>query len=363
MFYEKVLKSLSKFVFVEGFAEAVALALASSRNAVFYGPAGHGKSEMAKAVTKELDTFTMSFSKATEVDDLFGGRDMTEYRSGKGLCRYNVEDSFAAKEVAVFEEMFDASPSTLDSLKAALAAKVVENGNQVVPIKTRTILVLTNKSPQEMKDLGSGPLMERFPIQMEVKWESYDKNSYMRMYEARRTGVPTPITATDVEEARASFSEVKISSAMEKVLAGILAESAATNPQSPRVALAARSVVTAHAAVMGAKEVTAANLFALRFLGIDSGDYLEAVRAQERHDKALAAVESLERDLEALQCRLSAATTPIPALQVSKAAKELVVKIRETPVTDGLVQSRNSLQESAMRLAAMSLARAEEATK
>ncbi len=119
------------FVFVEEIARVVSLAFAGKKNLIVFGPAGHGKSEMIKAVVDGLglddETFYQFFGEGMDESRLFGGLNFRKLEEEK-ILEYFPEKSFLNSRVAVFEELFDAPASVLLALKDVLTAKELRNG-------------------------------------------------------------------------------------------------------------------------------------------------------------------------------------------------------------------------------------------
>jgi MoxR-like ATPase len=125
--YERILSRLSeRFVRSEEIARILALAVESGKNILLWGPGGHGKSEMVTAalsvVTNEDNVFVQSFGEGMDEATLWGGLDFRALEEEKVL-RYFPENSFLAKDIAVFEELFDAPATVLLALKDTLTAR------------------------------------------------------------------------------------------------------------------------------------------------------------------------------------------------------------------------------------------------
>jgi MoxR-like ATPase len=111
-------------------------------------------------------------------DRLFGGFDLKTFNES-GRMEYLVENSFMNHEYVIFEELFDAPDFILEQLKDILSAKVFRNGSQVFPLKTRIILCATNKTRDEFaKNNSLKALMERFPLEHNVKWNTHNREDY-----------------------------------------------------------------------------------------------------------------------------------------------------------------------------------------
>lgn len=183
-----------KFVNYTEVAHILALSIFTRQNAVLFGPAGHGKSEMVEAVLEGLGlwdrtnpntaTLIQSFGEGLSEDQLWGGLDFSKLNHpSEAKMEYNVENSFLNYEVAVFEELFDAPPFTLLPLKHTLQAGFLAKNGKNFPMNTQIIIACTNKDPKEIEEMGETyrALLERFPLRLYVTWDKYDATAFSRM--------------------------------------------------------------------------------------------------------------------------------------------------------------------------------------
>lgn len=164
----------AKFINTSEISELLQHALKEEMNMIIYGRGGFGKSEMCSELfdITELKNkvFIKSLSEATTEEDLFGGINIKKM-TDTGIIEYNCEQSFASKEIVIFEEIFDANPRVLCALKDALTAKEIRNGNQRYPMKTKIIIGLTNKSMDDIiSDNSVEALTQRFPISYKLDY-------------------------------------------------------------------------------------------------------------------------------------------------------------------------------------------------
>lgn len=174
------------FIRAEKVWKILEIGKSTQKNVLLWGPAGHGKSEMVSHFFRNADsTFFQSFGEGMTEDRLFGGINFKMFEDEK-ILEYNTSRSFLSYEYVIFEELFDAPPIVLLSLKDTIQARQLRNGAQTVPMKTKFIVGITNKSPSEISELGPTyqALIERFPLQLEVKWESYGEADYVELFEA-----------------------------------------------------------------------------------------------------------------------------------------------------------------------------------
>jgi hypothetical protein len=346
----------TSFVFIEEVARVLALAFASKKNIIIFGPAGHGKSEMVKAVLDGLgmdaEAFYQFFGEGMDESRLFGGLNFKKLEEEK-ILEYFPEKSFLNSRVAVFEELFDAPAAVLLALKDVLTARELRNGSQRFPMKTEVIICLTNKEPAEVSDLGPAAhaLIERFPLQLNLQWKDYSAGSYLAMFEkvAGRIGGP-------------------VLNGFKAVLAEILAKATEEgNFVSPRTAVHAFQVCQAAAILRGANHVEKQDLTDLRFLpGLEClADTIQKdLDAAMERAAAETRLQEAERKLQILLRELGeAAGSPIKLLQASKRLVAFQDEAASLKVTDGLTERRKRLRDTASEKAAEAQRLALDATR
>jgi hypothetical protein len=354
--YEKILAALSaKFIKCEDIARILALAIQSERNVLLWGPGGHGKSEMVAAalevVAKESEIFVQSFGEGLDEAALWGGLDFRALEEEKEL-RYHPENSFLSKEYAVFEEVFDAPAVVLLALKDTLTARRLRKGNQSYPMRTKVVIGITNRDPDEISEMGpaAAALIERFPLQLRVSWPSYKAADYNSLF----AKVAPRLPGADLNGSTG-------------VLAELVAKAGENDsPISPRSAVYALGVVKAAAALRGDGMVHKEDLVDLRFVdgleGLADNIRQELEQAFERA-AAEGRLKEAERKLQALLEEYGAADTPIKCLQAARRFLAYQDEIASLAVTDGLTDRRKSLRETAAAKSAEAQTKALEATR
>jgi len=349
--FEKISAALaSQFISCEEIARAIALAIESGQNLLLWGPAGHGKSEMVTAallaVASEEAVHVQSFGEGMDEATLWGGLDFAALEREKVL-RYFPEQSFLAREYAVFEELFDAPATVLLALKDTLTARKLRKGSQAFAMHTRCVIALTNKDPAEVSSMGPAAhaLIERFPLQLNVQWSSYTAADYVELFER----VAPRLSGADLNGTLPILAEM-----MAK--AGESGETV-----SPRSAVYALKAVKAGAAMRGSAVVEQQDLLDLRF--IDGFEALaanlkaELDAAAERaaaEGRVRVAEDALAHNLRELE-DAKRAQSPIKLLQVSKRLTAFQDEVANLKVTDGLTERRKQLRESASVKAAEAL--------
>ena len=343
------------FVFANEVARVLALAIGGQKNMIIYGPGGHAKSAMINEVIRGLnlveDCFVQFFGEGMDESRLFGGLDFGRLERDKVL-EYFPERSFLNKRIAVFEELFDAPASVLLALKDTLTAKEMRNGSQRFPMRTETIIVLTNREPGEISELGAAAhaLTERFPLQLDLRWADYSAKSYLSMFEkvARKSKGP-------------------VLNGFKAILAEILAKASAEgNFVSPRTAVHAFEVCQTAAALRGADHVSQEDLTDLRFVpgleGLASTIEADLKAAMERAE-AEKAFTALEVRYTSVESELRQAETPIHALQACKRLQGIENELGSFRCPDVLTERRNNLRGLVSRKIAEAQAKALEITR
>ncbi len=192
-----VYKALAKqgFVFHDDLVDTLYTAHSTPgkpTNCILYGEGGYGKSEMTLAFLKamgypEEEIGVFSVSNETSVEEMFGNVDLEKLAVDKKY-RIKIESSVWNKEVVVLEEAFDGNPATMAALKQMLTSGYFEYNDQKFKIKTKMVVICTNKSPNEFnihKTDSIDALIQRFPIKLKVKWLNHTPESYKKLLLSR----------------------------------------------------------------------------------------------------------------------------------------------------------------------------------
>jgi len=176
----------SKFVYVDKPKQALELSYLTGENIILYGKGGHAKSELVEWFldTKGQTPFIKTMGAGTTTDSLFGGIDIKHFNE-TGELNYLVENSFMNSEYVILEELMDAPDYILEQLKDIITSKKFRNGGQVFHIKTKLIICCTNRTRDEFsKNDSLKALMERFPLEIKVEWDSYNRTTYGFMFQS-----------------------------------------------------------------------------------------------------------------------------------------------------------------------------------
>ena len=353
-----VAQATQSFVHADDVREAISLALASGKHLILFGPGGHAKSEMIGEVTRALagaTTFVQSFGEGMDEARLYGGLDLPALEAGENArIQYRPEHSFLAADVAVFEELFDSPASVLLSLKDTLTSGALRNGAQQFTMQTSCIVSATNRSPAEVADLGpaAGALIERFPLQLEVDWPSYEAVDYLEMFTtvaASGDRIPVSVAWQDVVLLRKQAREVEVPSDVLGILAEVIAGAVATGHFiSPRTAIHARGLLQAAAAIRGSDKATKEDLVAIRYLpglgelAAQMSSDIEAAAARAEAERTLTDAE--RRVGELMDDARWSCGSPIKALQLQKMASSLADELASLRLPDGMRERREALR-------------------
>ena len=354
---DKIISILSRrFVKYEKVARVLAIALQSRQNVILWGPAGHGKSEMVEDVLKGLrlwetdihtglpldtsNTFVQSFGEGMNEDQLWGGIDLRAMDDDKEI-RYHPENSFLSREIAVFEEMFDAPAICLLPLKHTLTQKVLAKGGNYYAMQTKCIIVCTNKNPEDLQGMGPShqALVERFPIQLKVEWDGYKPEDYQQMMLRH--------TAAD------KFSG-EILGALADNISRVTMNGSFI---SPRTAMWAMQLVADNARARGATKVELQDFQVLEFLpGMESTistlrEDMERSRVVMDAKARMAEVKRKYNEIHTLHKSYLelTCTSPIKWLQLAKSYTAFTQLALQTTCTDDLMTIRDQMVEQASK--------------
>lgn len=193
---------LENYVYASKTIEALEVAFNTNKNIVLWGPGGHSKSTLSHdfLLEKGIDPFVVTMGKGMTIDRLFGGINLKKFQSD-GKIEYLVENSFMNYEYVIFEELFDSPDYILERLKDVLSSKCLRDGGQVFPLKTKLIICNTNTMRENFTKGNSSllALMERFPLELEVKWKDYNKITYENLLNTVK-GFSDPMLTYILEE-------------------------------------------------------------------------------------------------------------------------------------------------------------------
>jgi hypothetical protein len=184
-FDELMVEVDKSFVDQKKAARAIYTGLAMNMNVFLSGPGGYGKSSLVKFILNEyrIPNFTIVGYKDMPVDALLGIPNMKKLIQDS---EYEIDFSkciFGKKGVVIGEEFTDILPSTAAALKDVLTEKGFRHGDLKAESFISTMIICANKSSNEIADDDSKKALydERFPLKVEVNWESHTVNMYMKL--------------------------------------------------------------------------------------------------------------------------------------------------------------------------------------
>ena len=326
----------TKYVFSEKVAEIIHLAITSEKNALLWGPAGYGKSEMTLECIKTAgyshDCFIQSFGEGMDESRLYGGIDFDALKN-KDVMIFNTERSFLSKKIGIFEEIFDAPAIVLQSLKDTLTSRWLRNGAQQVEMKTNSIIAITNTDPKEMSELSASAhaLVERFPLQLRVEWEDHSADAYLQMFSTVRPKAKVEtrrFLARLVERAREEGAHI-----------------------SPRTAMHALDAIL----VTGENDDSYSCLEYIPGFENVISEVKKEIKEIRLREQARESIDEIFKEVRKLKNRLDElnyddSTHALEYLNIAKDFKACNNLINELPVPDPLVEERNDLLNMCSKL-------------
>jgi len=339
MDFTQIQQQLSKrFAYSEEVASCLFTSYKSEEHVVLYGPGGHGKSEMSLEFFDSLGIkpFVQALGPGTTVEQLLGGMDMKLFNK-TGEIQYLVENSFMNHEYVIFEEAFDAPVYVLTILKDILTSRELRNGHQVFPIKTKMIVICTNHSRSVIADdLSIKALMERFPLELEVKWQSYHEANYQTMFNI----------------VFGSSTTVKDYNVISKLCGTLYSEGTTISPRT---------------AVKMAKIYSTVGAAGLKFFAdVPKSAYEELAKIEESSRKdaeSLQVITSFEEDIKNFSDTFNATTDPVDMLKLSKRLDKHKKALQGLNITETYYEHRDVLIQRCSELIDSCTKRAHELTE
>lgn len=246
---------------------AIAVAVVARLNAMWWGPGGHGKSMLKDEVFEAweqqgAETMTQAVSIGTNVFDLAGGLH-PDYTKQGIYDRPNVEKSWIANaDVFCIEEFLDAPPRVMTYLKDILTSRKWRYYDTEVPLRTRSVLGLTNHDPDEIaeEDPSVAALLERFPVRVKMMWPRYSSRDFGAMFdilEGKRVEPMFNGFAVPDWDVIKGMTPVPLSKNAHRSLTAYLGTAREIGLYvSPRTGVYAKAMIGAWAAIQGKKNAT-----------------------------------------------------------------------------------------------------------
>lgn len=354
-----------KFIKADATREALSLALVSGQNIILYGPGGHGKSEVVDAVVNAIQNCiarTLMCGEGLDEARLFGGIDLAAVNDPvKPQIKYDTQNSFLSWDIAVFEELFDAAVSALKSKKDVMTSGKFRNGNEIVEARTNLEICNTNKEPHEVAQLGASAqaLVERFPLQLRVAWETYTAADYQELFthvgNFRNAANVNVIDFAEILYLQTKAKAVTIPTQVDRILAELIANTVAGGAVvSPRTAIYARELIKAAAVICNRDVAEKQDILAVRYLpGLESiaTKIADEIKAADLRAMAKIRLDEIEEELSEKQAELAKLDSPIRCNQIANRARKIRDELGTIAVPDGLTDRLKGLRETAEKLA------------
>ena len=162
-------KMLTMFYKLSDEITGIFIALLSRENYVLVGPPGTGKTTLIYTLSKLLNAkwFYRQLTKFTDLEEILGPIDIAELLKGKVVRIYS--NSIVESDLALLDEIFNASSAILNTLLSILNERVIYDGDKVIPVKTWTVYASSNRVPDE-EELQA--LYDRFPLRSFLNYAS-----------------------------------------------------------------------------------------------------------------------------------------------------------------------------------------------
>ena len=158
-------------------------ATVTGQNAILYGPGGYGKSRVVKYFYKKLGipVYTLVCNSSTTVEELLGIPNMKKIMEESKYEIAFENTIFNNKGILFLEEGLDMQPDVAAALKDVLTTKGYHQGNSVIPSFISSVIIATNKNPEEcaLDDSTAAFYEERFPHVLKIEWKSHTYNDYL----------------------------------------------------------------------------------------------------------------------------------------------------------------------------------------
>jgi MoxR-like ATPase len=161
--------------------DATLCAVAAREHAFYLGPAGTGKSALARAVAQAFGTgyFEHLITKFTVPGEVFGEVDLPAWQS-TGVYTRNTKGFAPEAQVWFLDEIWKGSSAILNALLAALNERKFRNGGTLVELPLSTCVAASNELPEGE---GLDPIYDRFLVRCEVGYIVED-DAWTAMVEA-----------------------------------------------------------------------------------------------------------------------------------------------------------------------------------
>jgi MoxR-like ATPase len=188
-----------------GVIDATLCGLLAREHAFYLGPAGTGKSALARAIAQAFGRtyFEHLLTKFTTPTEIFGEVDLPAWQS-TGVYTRNTTGYAPEAEVWFLDEVWKGSSAIVNALLTALNERRFRNGGTLTSLPLLTCIAASNELPEGE---GLDPIYDRFLVRCEVNYIVED-DAWTRMVEAPDPVAPSCTLDLGAEQAACAAVEV-----------------------------------------------------------------------------------------------------------------------------------------------------------